>query len=59
MKKTAKKAKKKIVEYKGTKAEERYTSKAAKKRHESKESKKKEAAEKKIAKKKVAKKKKK
>ena len=41
-------AKKKIIEYKGTKAEERYSSKSAMKKHEKTESKKEESREKKL-----------
>lgn len=41
-------AKKKIIEYKGTKAEERYSSKSVMKKHEKTESKKEESREKKL-----------
>lgn len=41
-------AKKKIIEYKGTKAEEIYSSKSAMKKHEKTESKKEESREKKL-----------
>lgn len=45
-------AKKQFIEYKGTKAEERYSSKTAMKKHEKTESKKEESREKKLMKKK-------